>query len=42
MEIPVWQMSEVRGRVKEINEDPSILINEVVVFQLLSSNDEIV
>ena len=34
--IPDWQKKEVRKRVKEIEKDPSILIDEKVVFNILN------
>jgi len=36
--IPEWQKKEVRKRVKEIEKDPSILIDETVVFNMLNSD----
>jgi hypothetical protein len=33
--IPEWQMEEVRKSVKEAEENPSILIEEEVVFKML-------
>ncbi len=36
--IPEWQKKEVRRRVKEIEKDPSILIDEKVVFDLLNGD----
>ena len=34
--IPEWQKKEVRKRVKEIEKDPLILIDEKVVFNMLN------
>ena len=34
-EIPEWQKQEVRRRVAESKNDPSILLDEKVVFDLL-------
>ena len=34
--IPEWQKKEVRRRVKEIEKDPSILVDESVVFNILN------
>jgi hypothetical protein len=34
--VPEWHKKEVRKRVKEIQKDPSILIDESVVFNLLN------
>jgi hypothetical protein len=39
-EIPEWQKKEVRKRVKEIEENPSILIDETVVFKMLNDGSE--
>jgi hypothetical protein len=33
--IPEWQKKEVRRRLKEIEKNPSILIDEEVVFNML-------
>ena len=35
-EIPEWQKKEVRKRVKEIKKDPSILVDEKIVFNMLN------
>ena len=35
-DVPEWQKKEVRKRVKEIEKDPSILLDETVVFNLLN------
>jgi hypothetical protein len=34
--VPEWQKEEVRRSVKEIEDDPSILIDEDVVFNMLN------
>ena len=36
--IPEWQKEEVRKCVKEIEENPSILIDEDVVFNMLNND----
>jgi len=36
--IPEWQKKEVRKRVKEIEKDPSILVDEDVVFNMLNKD----
>ncbi|MES2703793.1 MAG: hypothetical protein V4649_14225 [Bacteroidota bacterium] len=36
-EIPEWQKKEVRKRVKDAKKDPSILVDEAVVFNMLKS-----
>jgi len=35
-EIPEWQKAEVRQSIKEIKEDPTILVDENVVFDILN------
>ena len=37
-DIPEWQKKEVRRRAKEIKKDPSILIDEAVVFKMLNKD----
>lgn len=34
-DIPEWQKKEVRKRVKEVQKNPSILVDESVVFKML-------
>ena len=34
--VPEWQQDEVRQCVKEVKSDPSLLIDEAVVFDLLT------
>jgi hypothetical protein len=34
--IPEWQKKEVRRRAKEVADDPSILVDEKTVFDLLN------
>lgn len=36
--VPEWQKKEVRKRVKEAKKDPSILIDEEVVFNILNND----
>jgi hypothetical protein len=36
-EVPEWQKKEVRRRAKEIKKDPSILVDEAVVFKMLNA-----
>jgi len=36
--IPEWQKKEVRKRVKEIEKNPSILVDEEVVFNMLNKD----
>ena len=35
-DVPEWQKAEVRKSVKEITENPSILVSESVVFDMLN------
>ena len=37
-EIPEWQKKEVRKRVKEIKNNPSLLVDETVVFNMLKGD----
>ena len=37
-ETPEWQKTEVRKRVKEVEQDPSILVDESVIFKMLNSD----
>lgn len=34
-DIPEWQKKEVRKRAKDIKDNPSILVDEAVVFNML-------